>query len=98
MKNTIDGKRYNTDRCEILGEHDHHNYSGNYSGTTYLLRAKDGTLLLWTDSNGQDLYLRDDLRPFGDDDYSAWDWSIDDFDMTEEQEERCVELGLIEEV
>lgn len=92
MKATIDGKRYDTDRCEILGEHDHHSHSGNYSGTTRLVRAKDGRLLLWTDSNGQDLYLRDCLRPFDTDE----SWSVDDFDMDDDQEKRCAELGLLE--
>ena len=92
MKKTIEGKRYDTTRCEILGEHDHRSCSGNYSGTTRLIRANDGRLLLWTESNGQDLYLTDDLRPFETDEF----WSIDDFDMDDEQEKRCVELGLLE--
>lgn len=94
MKATIDGKRYDTDRCEVLGEHDHHSLQGNYSGTTRLLRASNGELLLWTDSNGQDLYLRDRLWKFGGDE----NWAIDDFEMDEEQEKRAEELGLIEVV
>lgn len=94
MKATIDGKRYDTNKCEVLGTHDHHNYSGNYSGTTRLLRASDGTLLLWTDTNGQDCHLCDDLRLFNEDET----WSIDDFDLNDEQEARCMELGLIKVV
>lgn len=92
MKATLNGKRYDTDRCEVLGEHDHHSSSGNYSGTTRLLRAANGTLLLWTDSNGQDCWLRDDLRLFEDDE----NWDIDSFNMDGDQEKRCAELGLIE--
>lgn len=91
MKATINGKRYNTDKCEVLGEHDHYNHSNNYSGTTRLLRAADGELLVWTDANGQDLYLSDALYAFPGDS----DWTINDFDMDDEQEERCAELGLI---
>lgn len=91
MKATINGRRYDTNKCEVLGDHDHHNYSGNYSGTTRLVRASDGALLLWTDANGQDGYLCDDLRLFNEDET----WSINDFDMTDEQEARCAELGLI---
>jgi len=44
MKTTINGKRYNTDTCEDLGHRAHYN-NGNHSGSTYLLRAKDGTFL-----------------------------------------------------
>ena len=94
MKETINGKRYDTSKCEVLGEHDHYNYSNTYSGTTFLLRASDGEILVWTDANGQDCHLQDDLRLFSDDE----NWSIDDFDMDEDQEKRCAELGLIEVV
>lgn len=93
MRATINGKRYNTARCETLGERDHYNWSNTYSGTTYLLRASDGELLVWTDANGQDLYCWDELGLF-----EGSNWSIDDFAMNEDQEARCVELGLIEEV
>lgn len=92
MKDTINGKRYDTARCEVLGEHDHYNSSNTYSGTTSLLRAADGKLLVWTDANGQDLYLSDALYAFPGDS----DWTIDDFEMDEDQEARCAELGLIE--
>lgn len=94
MKATIDGKRYDSDKCEVLGSHDHHNYSNNYSGTTYLVRASDGTLLLWTRTNGQDCHLCDDLRLFDGDE----NWSIDDFYLNDKQEARCTELGLIKVV
>lgn len=90
MKVTIDGKRYDSSRCEILGEYDHHSYSGNYSGTTYLLRAADGALLIHTDSNGQDCHICNAFYAFDESDYT-----IDDFEMTDEQEARCAELGLI---
>lgn len=91
MKATINGKRYNTDKCEVLGVHRHYNYNNNYSGTTRLLRAADGKLLIWTDANGQDLYLSDALYAYPG--YS--DWAIEDFEMDEGQEARCAELRLI---
>ena len=90
MKATINSKRYNTANCETLGEIDHYN-NGNYSGTTYLLRANDGQLLVHTDSNGQDLHIQSNLE--------SWEDSmmeIDAFKLDDDQEKRCVELGLIE--
>lgn len=91
MKATIDGKRYDTDKCERLGDYGHQN-NGNYTGTTHLLRANNGQLLVWENTNGQDLYFRDNLRAFLDESGDT----IDSFDLTEEQEARCAELGLIE--
>ncbi len=90
MKATINGKRYNTANCETLGEVDHYN-NGNFSGTTYLLRDDNGQLLVHTDSNGQDIYIRDNLEAWED---SAME--IDDFRLDDDQEKRCSELGLIE--
>ncbi len=94
MKKTIDGKRYDTSRCEVLGEISRYN-NGNYAGCINLLRANNGDVLIHGDSNGQDLYFNDFVTLFDDPQY---DFSIDDFDMDEEQESRCVELGLIENV
>lgn len=88
MKVTIGGKRYDSDKCEILGNIDHYSYSNNYCGNTKLLRAANGTLLDLTQSNGQDLYMRDS--------FGILCMEIDDFEMNEEQEKRCAELGLIE--
>lgn len=93
MKATLNGKRYDTSRCEKLGKKDHYNHSNTYSGTSHLLRADDGELLVWTEANGQDLYLHDDLCLF-----QESDWSIDDFELDDEQEKRCEELGLIKVV
>lgn len=90
MKATINGRRYNTDKCEVLCTTEHHTASGNYSGSTKLLHASDGTYLVWCDSNGEDYNMGSFL--------CRWDraaWPIDDFDMTDEQEARCAELGLI---
>lgn len=87
MKATINGKRYDTDRCEVLAERDHYDHSNTYSGTTRLLRAGDGTLLEHTRSNGRDIYLADALREY--------DGSIDSYDLTDAQEARCAKLGLI---
>ena len=91
MKITINHKRYDTNRCEELGSIRHYNHSNTYSGTTSLMRASDGQLIVWTDSNGQDCWLTDNIVAFED----CEDMSIDDFDMTDEQEARCEELGLI---
>ena len=92
MKQTINGKRYNTDTCEVLCEKNHYNYSNNYCGFTKLLRAKDGMLLIFSSGNGQDCYFPgDDLLDFENSQYT-----IDDFEMTDDQEARCVELKLIE--
>jgi hypothetical protein len=90
MKATINGKRYNTEKCRTLASRDHHN-NGNYSGTSSLIEASDGTLLVHTDSNGQDCWLQDSLCLFG----TEWATeTMDDFaDITDE--ERLVELGLI---
>ncbi len=91
MKAIINGKLYNTAKCEVLGKHAHYNHSNNYSGTTRLVRAADGKLLIWTDANGQDVYLSDALYAYP----SYNDWTIDDFEMDEDQTKRCAELGLI---
>lgn len=90
MKATISGRRYNTAKCEVLGTMEHYTVSGNYSGSTKLLRAQDGAYLVWRDSNGEDCHMGSFL--------CGWDrveWPIDDFDMTDEQEARCAELKLI---
>ena len=91
MKKTIDGKRYDTDNCEVLGEDSRYN-NGNYAGSVNLIRAKNGTLLLWGNSNGQDLYFNDFLSNFP----GHSGYNIDDFEMNDEQEKRCADLGLIE--
>ena len=90
MKATIDGKRYNSETCEKLAEYDHHN-NGNYSGTTSLLLAKNGEYLECTDSNGQDGYLRDSLTPC--EDVKEF---LDGATISNDQEARLVELGMIE--
>ena len=90
MKATIDGKRYDTNKCEVLGEIDHYNSRNTYSGTTHLVRASNGQLLVWRYTNGQDCYLRDSVCKWEDSELT-----IDDFELDEKQEARCVELGLI---
>jgi hypothetical protein len=90
MKVTINGKRYDSDRCEELAEHDRFS-NGSYAGVSTLLLAKNGTYLIHDDSNGQDGYFRNAL-------YTCEDVQgfLDGADITDEQEERLVELGLIE--
>jgi len=88
MKTIHDGKRYDSDKCERLAERDHHN-NGNYSGTTHIVRASDGELLIYRWTNGQDCYLSDE--------FYVPDEPINfaGYDMTDEQAARCAELGLI---
>lgn len=96
MKATINGTRYDTNDCLKLASFDH--YSNNLdTGSTNLLEAGDGNILVWTDSNGQDGYLLNRLE--------LWeDWkrgrefgsaaAIDMFDKIED-EKRLVALGLL---
>ena len=89
MKCTHDGKRYDSRNCETLAEKDAYN-NGNYAGTTYVERASDGTLLIRVTSNGQDLWRQSSFFvPNGE-----IDWS--EYELTDEQEARCVELGFIQ--
>jgi hypothetical protein len=92
MKTTYEGKRYSSDRCEEIAHRDHYN-NGNYAGTTTLLRASNGKYLLLTESNGQDCWVTDQF--FVCDDPTE---QLETMEMTDEQEKRAVELGLIEEV
>ena len=92
MKTIHNGKRYNSDKCEILAKCTHRSHSNTYSGTTYIVRASDGQILLQTDSNGQDCYLQD---AFYVPDEAI---SFEGYAMTDEQAARCVTLGLIVDV
>ena len=89
MKTTIEGKRYDSERCETLASYSHYN-NGIYSGTTSLILAKDGTFLTMTRCNGQDLYMRNVMTKCNDP--VGW---LEGVDLTEEQEKRLVELNLI---
>jgi hypothetical protein len=91
MKATINGIRYDTDKCKKLASYDHRNYANNYSGSTFLLEASNGKLLVYTDSNGQDCHLESFLR--SSEEYCA-NGSIDDFEPIDE--DRLVELKLLE--
>lgn len=93
MKTIYDGKRYNSDNCERLAERDHYTVnSNNYSGTTYVVRASDGQLLIHTDSNGQDCWLQDEFFvPSEPIDFAG-------YKMNDDQAARCAELGLIIDV
>jgi len=91
MKKTINGKRYNTDKLEELASGEHWTSSNTYAGTTSLCRASNGVYLLWENSNGQDCFYNSGLSLCEDPTGAA-----DGMDMDEEQEKRCVELGLIE--
>jgi len=95
MKRTINGKLYNSEKCEVLASHAHYHYcNGNYSGTSYLLLASDGTYLIHTDSNGQDCYMRDNLfvADCGNVTPQAF---LERCTLDENEEKRLVELGLL---
>ncbi len=91
MKTNHNGKRYDSDKCETVAHRDHYN-NGNYAGTTTVERASDGTLLILCDSNGQDLYYRDDF--FVPDEQV----DFDDYKMNEDEEARAIKYGLIKPV
>lgn len=91
MKTTINGKRYNSDKCENLVSYDHRSHSNNYSGTSSLLLATDGTYLVLTEANGQDCWVQDSFGPC--DDVAEF---IDRADVEDDEEARLVELGLLE--
>jgi hypothetical protein len=93
MKATISGKRYNSDNCERLAERDHRS-NGNYSGTSYLLLASDGTYLILQESNGQDCHFRDALFAANSGTITAQDF-LEDCTIDDEEEKRLVELGLL---
>lgn len=94
MKKTINGKRYDTSKCENLTEFDHHN-NGNYSGTTHLLRAANGDYLYWVNSNGQDCWLTDELDVVTPESEN-WQQLINNRPVDDDAEKRMIELGLIE--
>jgi len=91
MKATLNGKRYDTDKYEVIAEKEVYTSSNNYAGSNKLLRASNGTLLIHESSNGQDLYRRNRVMLYSDTDYT-----IDDFNLDDAQEARCAELGLID--
>ena len=91
MKATINGRLYNTDRCNTLAEFEHNN-NGNYSGTTSLIEASNGALLVHTNSNGQDCWMQDCLFAWNSPDH---DLTIDRFDDIKD-EDRLVEPGQLE--
>ena len=92
MKATINGKRYDTERCEKLASYDHHTVnSNNYSGTSTLYLAGDGAYLHGVWANGQDGWLRSGLSAC--EDVSEF---LNGCDIDDDEEARLVELGLIE--
>ncbi len=93
MKATINGKRYNSDKCETLAEYNHYS-NGNYCGTSSLLLASDGTYLILQDSNAQDFYFRNGLFAANCETRTPQDF-LEDCDLDEGQEKRLVALGLI---
>ena len=82
MKATINGKRYDTEKCERLGERDHYN-NGNWTGQTNLLRASNGQLLIHDDGNGQDFHFQSNLRAWQNEtEYPCEADAMDYFDLS----------------
>ena len=95
MKKTINGVRYNTENCEVLGEKTV-NYNGyNYDGDWLLLLAPNKVLLLYYDKRGTDCNTSSMLVLFEAQNEHGPSLTIDDFELDENQEKRCQELGLI---
>ncbi len=85
MVEIINRKRYDTATAIKIAEKDHYN-NGNYSGTTYLMASKNGSLFKYRDTNGQDCHLQDEI----------WlDEEIDGFNIIDE--ELATRYNLIEE-
>jgi hypothetical protein len=93
MKATINGKRYDSAKCETLAERDHHDHSNNYAGTSYLLRAPDGAYLIHDDSNGHSCHFTNGL--FLADGFVTPQEFLEHCDLDDDQEKRLMELGLL---
>lgn len=89
MRVIYNNKLYDSKLCEKLAELDHYN-NGNYAGTSYIVRANDGQILILNEANGQDLYFSNSFYAVEE------DIDFDGYYMDEEQIKRCVELKLIE--
>ncbi len=61
MIKIIGTRRYNSETAKAIAEKDHYNSGNNYSGTTRLMVSPQGNLFWWTTTNGQDLYLQDNI-------------------------------------
>ena len=98
MKTTQSGKRYDSDYMEALAENTSYSNGNNVSGGQYLKIASDGTFWLYQTSNGQDGYRDSFLRYLGETPECARD-ALDEYvldEITEKQEERLIELKIIE--
>ena len=93
MKKVIAGIIYNTEKMIGLCSYCHHN-NGNYSGTTRLYKANNGKYVSVTETNGQDLYLCDQMLIIESNDLND---VIDRCDLSADQEKYLIELGIIKE-
>ncbi|MEK7154470.1 MAG: hypothetical protein AAB792_02855 [Patescibacteria group bacterium] len=89
MKTTYMNKRYDTEKMVVVGEKSHYN-NGNYSGTTRIGIATDGQAFSWTNANGQDCYLTNNVYAI------EGKVDLDGYNMSEEQETAAIKAGLIE--
>lgn len=92
MKKTIDGKQYDSDKCEPLCKFER-TRGGICAGTAYLLRSSCGEYLILTIANGQSIHVVDDLIHL-DDIYESPQEFIKNCDLSDKEKERLVELGL----
>ena len=89
------GKRYDTEKCKVIGEFDLFSHSNNYAGTRHLLVASDGQFIIHQTANGQDCYITsfDSVVSRGE----AIE-TLNNIQLDDEQTKLAVECGLIEVV
>lgn len=85
MKAIIDRRSYDTDQCEILAESRSFNSHYGYTEVRRLLRTSRGELLTWVERTDQYLHKE----------HLASSYLLSGFDLTPEQEARCIELQLL---
>lgn len=91
MKKCINGKIYDTAGMTVLCSRSAY-YNGNYAGATYIGRTQGGSYAVWTTSNGQDLYRREDIRAIDKEDVAA---EIDGWELDDEAEQILRDEGIL---
>ena len=84
MKKILEGKLYDSDKCEVIASRDIYK-NGNYAGFDRLLLAKNGNYLIFTKSNGI-AFFDSDLRF-----WTNCDYPIDYFNEYSEEQLRRIQ-------
>lgn len=95
MKLNHNGKRYDTEKCEKIAEKTLRSHTNNYTGTRYIGVAKDGAILEWQNTNGQDCWISDTCGVIGREEAIE---RLDSMEMDAEQESAAVRLKFIKEI